>query len=179
MNTHFLIEVLEWAEKKPNGFTQAELMGSRSFETWEKEILNGYFTNADTNHRRKGMPNFVYLPETIFHVIPTNSGMTYVLTPDALFKHIDHTELKLARQAAKEAKSFSEKSIKISEQSIKIAMFAIAASAIVPLLVAWLATQTVRLDDEQFGRIESKVTTEAPAQQSFLNLPPETHQPPR
>ena len=104
-NPHFLLDVLAWAERKPSGFTQMELMEWQTFEQWEQEILKGYFENARTNRQRKGMPNFVYLPETIFHEIRAN---TYVLTPDALFKHIDHTELKLARQMSKEAKSFSK-----------------------------------------------------------------------
>jgi hypothetical protein len=153
MKTHFLIDVLSWAEKKPNGFTSDELMTSRTFEKWEKEILEGYFTTAHTNHSRKGMPNFVYLPETIFHIIRTNPALTYVLTPDALFKHIDYTELKLARETAKEAKTFSQKSIEISERSMVIAMLAVAVSVIMPLLIAWLMIQTVRLDETQVQAI--------------------------
>ncbi|MCC6290793.1 hypothetical protein IT398_01870 [Candidatus Nomurabacteria bacterium] len=154
METHFLIQVLEWAEKKPNGFTKEELIASRTFENWEKEILDGYFADADTNHKRTGLPSFTYLPETIFHVIRMNPKKAYVLTPDAFFKYIDYTELKLARQTAKEAKNSSEKSIKISSFSVRIAIFAIMIS-----LLALFMTQTVKLEDEQFRRVESLIST--------------------
>jgi hypothetical protein len=154
--THFLIDVLTWAEKRPGGFSQDGLMESRVFESWEKEILQLYFATANTNHNRKGLPNYVYLPETIFYVVRTTPEWTYVLTPDALFKYIDYTELKLARQSATEAKKFSQKSISVSERSMSIAVIAIVVSVLMPLLAAWFITQTIKIDEDQIKYFETK-----------------------
>jgi hypothetical protein len=149
MKAHFLLDVLDWAEKRPEGFSYDELMSSRNFQEWERSILDGYFQNASTNHKRKGLPNFTHIPETIFHVIKTGDDHTqqkFVLTSDALFKHIDHGELKLARENAIQARRFSWVAIVLS-------ILAMGVSALVPWWIATHVTQTVDLETQQIESI--------------------------
>lgn len=150
MKSHFLIDVLAWAEKRPQGFSYSEMLSSRKFKDWERDIVDRYLHNAAHNYQYKDSPQFAHMQETIFYQISkavttnhTDANVRYVLSSDALFKHIDHEELKLARENAREARSSAQK-------SIKIAMWALIASIVIPFIITIFVTQDVKIDPKQF-----------------------------
>lgn len=141
---HFLFDVLEWAEKRPEGFNYSGLTSLREFKEWEVKILENYLKIAHENDGRSRDFRSPLLSETIFFVVKAESGNfkedrnLYTLTTDALFKFIDYKELKFARENAKEAR-------RLSMYAIGLSVLAIVISAIVPFLVAKYVTQTVEI----------------------------------
>ena len=149
MKHHFLLDVLEWAERQPKGFTYKELKFSQKFENWQWLILDDYFKNAAANYSGKLKPNVRHILETIFYAIEGGGSdhmddkYKYVLTSDALFKYIDYLELKEARKNAKEAKL--------------LAIAAIIIALVIPLIIAFKMTQTVQLDKNQFEELNNSL----------------------
>lgn len=155
---HFLIEVLAWTAGKPQGFTYAELTAAFEFEDWQKKIIDAYFQNAESNDRKSRAASSSPLNETIFHVIYTgpnfdfrNEAYKYILTTDALFKFIDHQELELARENAREAKNSSTWAIRLS-------VIAIIVSILVPVLISYVLVQDVAITENQWNALQSYLT---------------------
>lgn len=155
---HFIIDVLEWAEKRSEGFTHNELMSSLSLREWERRILIRYFENAETNGRRKNAPNLVVIPETIFYVIEGeekfygNPEVKFILTTDALFQFTDYEELKFARENAEDARELAKIAIAISFAAAIISIF-------IPIFIAQNFTQKVEIVDRQFLLMKSSVAS--------------------
>ena len=154
MENHFLIRVLEWASKKPEGFSVEELEEGVTLEDWQKEIIKNYMVIAVKNAQDKSQ-NEPYNTETIFFVvkeelrdpfdvIPGNEAR-YILSTNALFHYIDYTELQFARKTAKEARDIAVGAVYIS---IILSLFA-------PLIVSHLIIQSVEIERFQFEQIKN------------------------
>lgn len=160
MKKHFLIKVLEWGSKRSEGFTKEELFDSFNLEAWEKIFLESHFKNADSNfNRREGAPHFTQIPETIFYKIGGPS--LYVITAEAVFRLVDYQELVLARKTAEEARKFSQLSIRAARWSLSFAVVAIVVSVVIPLLMTFYFTQSVKIYQPQFESIHKLFTATA------------------
>ena len=147
MKQHFLIKVLEWAEKKNNGFRYHDLERTFDFKDWQWSTLHSYFNYAFHNHRSDiGRHN--HARETIFQQIDgdgdvcTDTNNIYTLTPNAYFIYIEYLGIKEARENAESARRYSMFSIVI---------------ALLALLVPLYLVQTVKLSDRQIEEIKTSL----------------------
>ncbi len=158
MKKDIYIKLIEFGRKNYSGFNYEDLNKSQELDDDIKEVGNIMLKNAYSNTFKSIHGGYSNL-ETMFLVKSNNGGyienyidpkIKYVLNLDADFKYIDYQELKHARRMSREAK-------KTSEKSIKIAIIAMMLSVIIPIIVALLFTQTIKVNRNQFNEIKTLI----------------------
>lgn len=150
LRKNMLLRVIELGIKHPDGFTYSDIIdnGELRLTSWEKEILDRYFTNAFRNLQGANSLRPADA-ETIFLVLKTgenphtNNSWLYTINLDTHFKYIDYLELREARENAKEAR-------KLASWAILVSVIAIVVSIFVPSFI----TQEVQLPESQIQGIK-------------------------
>lgn len=155
MTQDFYLRLLEFGEKRPNGFSLDDILEDKELklEDWEKNIARIHCENAFDNTKQYGggFPNH----ETLFILVQgKGSGdfnekkLKFIINLDSRFKYIDYIELKEARENARSARKFSWIAIILSILSMITAV-------LIPLLI----NQTVELDVNQLDSIINTIGT--------------------
>lgn len=148
------LRMIDFGLSYPDGFTHKQFMHGMKLEGWERTIAEKYLEHAYRNTNNAGVPNLAAGLETPFFAIITNQLKTYddesnkyIISLDAHFKFIDYHELKFARENAKDAKGLAVIAIAVS---VGAALVSIA----MPIIVAQMVTQTVKLDEVQIDALK-------------------------
>jgi len=147
LEKNFYIKVVEFGLKKPDGFSDGDIIDNKALELkdWEKEILRRYLENAKVNYKQTGTFGKSGHSETLFSVIKNDKdGFKYSITFDTYFKYYDYLELKFARENAESAKKLATWALGLSIISI-----------IVAVSIPFLITQTIKLNSNQFNEIKT------------------------
>lgn len=147
------LRVIDFGLGYPDGFTFRQVMEGLKLEGWEQATIQEYFYNAFSNDNSKRGVNPGGSMETPFFLIKRGGGnyqddnYRYIISYDANFKFIDYHELKFARENAKEAKY-------LATIAIAVSVGAALASIVMPVVVAQMLTQTVRIDETQLRSLQ-------------------------
>lgn len=156
LENSLFLRMIRFGLKQPKGFSYEEIKNGLNLEVWELDIVDKYLHEAYLNAQNRRTAQGTASLETPFYVTHIGGSdyhskeYRYLISLDSQFKYIDYQELKFARQNAREARALSVKAIKIS-------MFAIIASILTPVVLAVLMSQTVKIDNNQFQYIKSKI----------------------
>lgn len=150
------LRVIDFGLKRPDGFTFEDIMSGLSLQGWKRTIVQEYLNTAYQNAYNARIGRGV-TGDTPFFVIKSggsnyqDDSYKYTISFDAQFSYLDYQELKFARKNAKEARTLANRAINISLGALVVSIF-------MPILVALLLTQTVKLDEGQLQSLQSNTT---------------------
>ncbi|HYD93349.1 MAG TPA: hypothetical protein VEB18_02750 [Candidatus Paceibacterota bacterium] len=151
------LRVIDYGLGYPEGFTYPQLVSGLKLKGWETKIVNEYLETAYKNAYNAKITGQRGNAETPFFIVEQGDGggfmhehHKYIVGFDAHFKFIDYHELKSARENAKEAK-------KLAVIAIAVSVLAAFISAVAPIVVAQVLTQTVKLDPAQIETIQNSI----------------------
>ena len=151
------LRVIDFGLGYPDGFTFNQVMEGLKLEGWEQKTIEEYFYNAYSNDNGKRGVNPGGSMETPFFLIKRGGGnyqddtYRYIVSYDANFKFIDYHELKFARENAKEAKYLATIAIAVSVGAVLV-------SIVMPVIVAQMLTQTVKIDQTQLDFLHESLS---------------------
>ncbi|MBI5004490.1 hypothetical protein HZC00_05360 [Candidatus Kaiserbacteria bacterium] len=152
------LRVIDHGLGYPDGFSYTELVDGLELEGWERKIVDEYLEIAYKNAYNAGIHGIRGSAHSPFFLV--REGATggfmhqdhkYIMSFDAHFKFIDYHELKFARENAKEAKH-------LAVIAIAVSIGAALAAIVMPVVVAQMLTQTVRIDETQLKSLQSTST---------------------